>query len=374
MRRLALLPALLACAPAFAGAHLSPRHPRPVIQVALLLDTSNSMDGLINQAKTQLWTFVNEFAPLKRDGQAPELQVALYEYGKSSIPAGEGYIRMVLPFTTDLDQVSQQLFALTTQGGDEFCGQVIQCATDSLAWSSAPRDLKVIFIAGNEPFTQGTVDYHGSCTHAWQRGITVNTIFCGSHAEGVATKWADGAQLGGGSYMAIDQERKAVQISAPMDKEIDRLGQELNKTYVPLGEAGARGASNQVAQDANAAQAGVGSASQRVAAKASGFYRNETWDLVDAEQAGHKKLEALDKKDLPKEMQSLTKEEARRYVDAKAKARADIQAKIQKLSAEREKFLAAKRKEMASSSGAKTLDTAMVETLRVQAKGKGFSK
>ena len=109
MRRPALIPALLACGSAFAGAHLSPRHPRPVIQVALLLDTSNSMDGLINQAKTQLWTFVNEFAPLKRDGQAPELQVALYEYGKSAIPAGEGYIRMVLPFTTDLDQVSQQL-------------------------------------------------------------------------------------------------------------------------------------------------------------------------------------------------------------------------------------------------------------------------
>ena len=28
---------------------------RPLIQIALLLDTSNSMDGLINQAKSQLW-------------------------------------------------------------------------------------------------------------------------------------------------------------------------------------------------------------------------------------------------------------------------------------------------------------------------------
>lgn len=372
MRRLALIPALIATV--FVSGAKTPRAPRPVIQLALLLDTSNSMDGLIHQAKSQLWTFVNEFAPLKRDGLAPELQVALYEYGKSSIPSGEGYIRMVLPFTHDLDQVSQQLFALSTQGGDEYCGQVIKTAIDSLAWSAAPRDLKVIFIAGNEPFTQGKVDFRGPCSSAAQRGIVVNTIFCGSASEGVATQWAEGARMGGGSYMAIDQGKQAIHIPCPLDSEIDRLGLELNKTYVPLGEAGVRGASNQTAQDANATAAAPGSFSQRAVAKASGLYRNDSWDLVDAEKAGKKKLESVDKKDLPKEMQAMSKEEARAYVDTKAKARADLQAKIQKLNAEREKFVAAKRKELEAKGGAKTLDAAMVETLRTQAKGKGFIK
>jgi hypothetical protein len=32
------------------------------VQIALLLDTSNSMDGLIDQAKSQLWKIVNEMA------------------------------------------------------------------------------------------------------------------------------------------------------------------------------------------------------------------------------------------------------------------------------------------------------------------------
>ena len=32
------------------------------IKVALLLDTSNSMDGLIDQAKAQLWDVVNELS------------------------------------------------------------------------------------------------------------------------------------------------------------------------------------------------------------------------------------------------------------------------------------------------------------------------
>ena len=35
------------------------------IKVALLLDTSNSMDGLIDQAKAQLWEIVNEFSYAK---------------------------------------------------------------------------------------------------------------------------------------------------------------------------------------------------------------------------------------------------------------------------------------------------------------------
>src|SRR5262245_43918989 len=113
-------------------APLSRAHPhdplpgnRPLVQIALLLDTSNSMDGLINQARTQLWTIVNEFSRCKRDGQVPRLQVALYEYGNDGLSPGEGFIRMVLPFTDDLDKVSEKLFCLTTNGGSEFCGQVI---------------------------------------------------------------------------------------------------------------------------------------------------------------------------------------------------------------------------------------------------------
>jgi len=49
-----------------------------VIKVALLLDTSNSMDGLIDQAKSQLWELVNElsYAKCKHESK-PSLQIAL---------------------------------------------------------------------------------------------------------------------------------------------------------------------------------------------------------------------------------------------------------------------------------------------------------
>ncbi len=344
---------------------------RPQIQVALLLDTSGSMDGLIDQAKSQLWTFVNHFAPLKRSGQSPELNVALYEYGKSSIPASEGYLRQIVPFTTDLDRVSEQLFALRTNGGDEYCGAVIRNAVQNLAWSPSTQDLKVVFIAGNEPFTQGAVDFRQSCAQARAKDITVNTIFCGSYQEGTDTHWAEGARLGGGSYMAIDQNQAVVHIPAPQDAEIARLGAELNRTYIPIGEKGKEAKVNQEVQDANAASLGMGSSNQRAVAKASTFYRAESWDLVDAEKAGTRKLESVDTKDLPKEMQAMKPAEARAYVDAKAKERRQLQSRIQKLSAERETFVAAKRLELAGST--KTLDAAMVQALAALAKAKGFA-
>src|SRR5688572_61185 len=81
------------------------------IMLALLLDTSNSMDGLIDQAKSQLWKIVNELAAAKcGDGSRPNIKIALYEYGNDGLPSSEGYIRLVNPLTDDLDLISEKLF------------------------------------------------------------------------------------------------------------------------------------------------------------------------------------------------------------------------------------------------------------------------
>src|SRR5262245_12214456 len=122
-----------------------PISPPPVVQLVLLLDTSNSMDGLIEQAKSQLWKIVNEFITAKQNGQRPDLQVALFEYGKSSLSAKGGYIRMVQPLTNDLDKISEELFALRTNGGEEYCGWVIQEAVQRLGWDPSGKAYKAIF-------------------------------------------------------------------------------------------------------------------------------------------------------------------------------------------------------------------------------------
>ena len=90
------------------------------IKVALLLDTSNSMDGLIDQAKAQLWDIVNELSYAKCGTNKPHLEIALYEYGNDRLNSAEGYIRQVLAFSNDLDEISKELFSLTTNGGEEY--------------------------------------------------------------------------------------------------------------------------------------------------------------------------------------------------------------------------------------------------------------
>jgi hypothetical protein len=343
----------------------------PKVQIALLLDTSSSMDGLIEQAKRQLWTVVNAFQNARRDGQSAQLEIALYEYGNDTLSAEGGHIRQVVPLTTDLDRVSEQLFALRTNGGNEYCGQVIQKATQQLQWSKSKKDLKLIYIAGNEPFTQGPVAYRTAISAAKEHGIVVNTIHCGPADEGARSGWAEGARLAGGKPFNIDQNRAVAMIAAPQDEEISRLGVELNKTYLGYGRSGAEAKKRQVAQDANASSNAV-SATTRAVSKASRLYDNSNWDLVDGTKKGAVKLEALKDEDLPEELKGKSVEERKAVVAAKEKERTELQARIQQLSQERQKYLAGKQKE-AAAEGTDTLDKALLQSIRTQAGAQSFT-
>lgn len=345
------------------------RSPGPRVQIALLLDTSNSMDGLIHQAKTQLWRIVNEFATVRKHGRQPHLQVALFEYGNNGIPAAVGYVRMVTPFTNDLDTLSARLFQLTTNGGEEYCGQVIHTALDQLSWDPSPDTLKIVYIAGNEPFTQGPVNFRHACQRATQRGIVVNTIHCGDRQSGVIGRWEEGALLGGGAFFSINSDLRTV-IDTPYDAELARLNQSINATYVPYGPAGSAGQMNQTLQDRNAAAASPAVMAERASAKASGLYRNEQWDLVDAVKEGKKKVEEVREADLPSDMQRMTPAERRAHVDKMARQRSDAQARIAALQQQRATFIA----QQAKVGGAdKTLEDAVVASVRAQAAKAGFT-
>lgn len=350
-----------------------PGEPRPRIQIALLLDTSNSMDGLINQAKTQLWKIVNQFAHTRHGGKPPRIEVALYQYGNDSLNVTEGFVQQVLPFTDDLDLISEKLFALRTNGGEEYCGEVIGKATRQLDWSGEPKTYKAVFIAGNEPFSQGKFDYREACAKAFGNGIIINTIHCGPSHEGVEGRWADGARIGGGSAMNINQDRVRPTIICPQDDQIRELNTRLNSTYVPYGPKGKVAAANQVAQDANAAEnASVGSDVARAAAKASGAYYNAGWDLVDAVINNQVKLEEIADKDLPEVMQTMNPQERKDYVDQQRKTRAEIQKQILELTAARDKHVAEEERKQNDGKQEETLDSAMLKAIREQVKEKGF--
>jgi hypothetical protein len=339
----------------------------PLIQMAILLDHSGSMSGLLNQAREHLWKVVNEFATLRRDGKPPRLEVALYKYGEA------GPEQLVV-LTDDLDKVSEALFAIQIAGGDEYCGAVIQAATRELKWSPNERDMKCIFIAGNEPFTQGPVDYRQACQEAIKKGITVSTIHCGAEQEGIAGMWKDGALLADGTFLTIDQDRVVAAIDAPQDKEITQLNEKLNTTYIAFGNETMRqkAAENQVAQDNNAAGLNNAALASRVLTKAGANYHC-AWDLVDACKRGTIKIEDVKKEDLPKELQKLTKDELKAHVAKKEAERVKIQEQIKELSAERDAYVAKERQKLAAANPNDTLDAALIDSVQTQAKRQGYT-
>lgn len=343
----------------------------PKIQVALLLDTSGSMDGLIEQAKSQLWKMVNEFATAKLNGKIPDIEIALYEYGKDDYTAASGHLKQLLPLTTDLDLVSEKLFELRTNGGSEYCGWAIQDAVENLKWSKSNEDLKVIIIAGNEPFTQGPRDYKVTCKQSITKGIVVNTIFCGECEEGVRTNWKDGADRADGKYMCINQNQAIVHIETPFDKEIVEWNEKLNTTYIAYGSKGKEKKARQEKQDANAGAYSQSNVAERALSKSGAAYRNDDWDAVDAFKDNEKELEKMKDEELPEEMKGMSAEERVKFVEGKAKEREEIQGKIRELSTSRDKYIAEERKKSASDTK-NTLDEVMLDAVRKQAEKKNF--
>lgn len=345
----------------------------PKIQLAILLDTSGSMQGLINQTRTQLWKIVNELATAKQNGKVPSLEVALYEYGKSSLPKENGFLRKIVPLSDDLDKLSEELFALSTNGGQEYCGQVIMQATAELKWSNSDSDLKLIYIAGNEPFNQGSVSYKDACKAAIEKGITVNTIFCGPEAEGVRTSWQAGAQLADGSFLSINQNRQVAAIKTPFDKKLATLSSAVNKTYVTYGKTATRlrAAKRQVAADSAAKAAAPAAAAERAGFKGRSQYRAAA-DLLDALKDGKVKLEDIKDEELPKELQKKSLAEKKTFIAAKGKERTRIQNELRSLADQRKKYIAKQRKKQAGDDKENTLDEAIIKSVRAQAVRKKF--
>ena len=341
--------------------------------IFLIIILAVAVFGLIAepvQARGELWSIVNEFIAARKNGLAPEVQVALFEYGKSSLSQESGYIRSIVPLTTDLDKISEELFALHTHGGNEYCGWVIQEAVNTLPWSDDPTDLKVIFIAGNEPFTQGPVNFKTSCQAAIKKAILVNTIHCGTEADGLKGSWKQGALLADGRYLNINHNQQIVHIPAPQDDQISQLSEQLNGTYVAFGRQGASRRNAQAAQDSNARNLSVASSLQRAVAKSSANYVNAHWDLVDAVKRNGLDLKSVKKEELPEVMQTMTPRQRTAYIDQKTKDRARIQLQIQQLNDQRKQHVAQVRK---TQSPQNTLGSAATQAIRKQAIKSGLT-
>lgn len=314
------------------------------IQVALLLDTSNSMDGLIEQAKSRLWNIINTLTTLKYAGKTPTIEIALYEYGNDGLSAEKNYIRQVTALTTDLDLISEKLFALRTNGGQEYCGAVISEATKELKWDDGKNNMKLVYIAGNEAFNQGSINYKEAIGMALKNNIYINTIFCGNQEEGIKLLWKDGADTATGKYFNINSNQVIQYILTPYDAKINECNNKINATYMSYGAQGEMKKMNQVAQDKNAESISTANFTERAVSKSKTVYTNAGWDLVDKVKDDKDALTKIKTEELPAELKGKSVIEIKTVIEQKTKERESLQKEIAELAKKRQDFIDAEAK------------------------------
>ncbi len=371
-----IAPRLFPLVPAVATAHAEEAHvdplptPDPIVvatapkrdvDIVLCLDTSGSMEGLLDSARSRLWDIVNRVSEKEPNAR---LRVALITFGSPGVAnEGTGFVAVRTDLTDDLDALYGQIMSLSTAGGEEYVGWTLHTALNQVSWSTQDQAARIMFVAGNESADQASHqhNFRNLAAQARSRGIVVNSLYAGNRDQGIREHWAAVAEAGGGVYSAIDQQAGTVQVATPQDQRLLDLNAELNGTYVGYGAKGASGKANQMAQDGNARSMGSGSASTRVMVKSKTVYDNSGWDLLDGLSNGSVNLGTLTDAEAPEMLRGKSIEEKQEAVASMKRKRAAVKKRIADVSKERDEWLDAQP--AAADEG---LDEAMLEAIDEQ--------
>jgi hypothetical protein len=350
---------------------LRAREPEPAhIEVAFVLDTTGSMSGLIEGAKRKIWSIANQLVSAQ---QRTDVRFALIGYRDR----GDAYVTRVYDLTDDLDAVYARLMQFQADGGGdgpESVNQALHEAVTRLDWSSSPEVYRVIFLVGDAPphlDYQDDVRYDRSVRLARQRDIAVNAIQCGNWEE-TAQIWREVASLGMGSYAAIAQDGGMALVATPLDEELARLNRELAGTVVAYGAEHERRAAEE--KVGNALRAEAPAAADRLAylAKSSGAVVTGAKDLV-ADVAAGEPVASVRPEALPPALRALPPAEREKYVEQQVAKRRRVQARIARVTAERDAYLAKQEAEARAAGEADAFDQRVNDAIKAQAARKGIS-
>lgn len=341
---------------------------RRVIEICFVLDTTGSMAGLIEGAKTKVWSIANQVTRIE---PRPQLYVGLVGYRDR----GDDYVTKVFDLTEDLDIVYKNLQSFSAAGGGDGPESVNQALTDAVTkmhWNRDPNVTKIIFLTGDAPPHMDYADdvkYQQTCADAVKQDLIINTIQCGT-MPATTPIWQEIARLSEGSYVALQQDGGMTAIDTPYDKEIAELNVTANKTVLAYGDrsqqmvvggkvtfgiGGAGGAGRGGGGGAMfggppttsvALDRGVFNAAQSKTIGTRG-------DLIDDLRDGTVKLDDIKTEELPEEIRNMTPEQRKAYLDQRIAERAEVQSKIVGLAQKRDEYITAERKRLAEQAGGK---------------------
>jgi Mg-chelatase subunit ChlD len=340
---------------------------KPRIEVCFVLDTTASMSGLIEGAKQKIWSIANDMISAK---PTPELKIGLVGYRDR----GDDYVIRSFGLTDDIDAMYGRLSAFAAGGGGdtpESVNEALDEAINKMKWSADRDVLKIVFLVGDAPphmdYANGP-KYPDLCRAAAGKDIIINTVQCGGIAEATPI-WKEIAKLSEGSYAAIAQTGNIAVVSTPMDEKLAELNRRMGETLIPYGDAELRREvmSKQVAAEAAPMAAAADRLSFNARTKKSVQGAGE---LVDALTNNELKPEEIDQKELPAEMQKLSREEVSKRIEKARTDRIALQKEIVEVSKDRAAYIAAETKRF--SENGDSFDETVAQTIRKQAEKKGI--
>lgn len=346
------------------------RQSKPRIEVCFVLDTTGSMGGLLEGAKQKIWSIANEMISAQ---PTPELKLGLIGYRDR----GDEYVVKSFSLTDDIDAIYGHLREFQASGGGdapESVNEALAEAIHKMPWSSDKKVLKIIFLVGDAPphmdYPNGP-KYPDLCREAAKKDLIINTIQCGEMSE---TKpiWQEIAKLSEGSYVGISQSGNVAVISTPMDKELGRLNERMGGTLIPYGDRTLQAEVH--AKYVAAKSAPVAAMADRLTYNSkTGRAMQGSGELLDALNENKLKVEEIDQKQLPTELQKLDRDELQKRIAKTRDERTDLQKQIAELSKKREAYIQSENKRLASEGKGDAFDQKLTETLHAQAAKKGIS-
>jgi len=344
----------------------------PKVDVVFVLDTTGSMDGLIQTAKEKIWSIATTMASAQ---QTPEIRIGLVAYRDR----GDAYVTKTVDLSDDLDSVYATLMDFEAGGGGdgpESVNEALYSAVHDMSWTEQNQAYQVIFLVGDAPphMDYNEVRYPEIIASALDKGIVINTIQCGNLAAAIAP-WTQIASLSNGDFFQVEQAGGAVAFSTPFDERIAELSAKLDDTRLYFGNdeekekmRGKVAATEKLHESASfASRARRGSFNASVSGRTNLLGKNE---LVAAVASGSVDLNELEEDALPEALKPMAPAEQKAYVAELAGERADLQRQIQELSIDRDGYLA---KKVDDAGGlADSLDQKLYDAVKEQASEVGL--
>ncbi len=354
------------------GLHFPERDAKPTVEVAFVLDTTGSMGGLIEGAKSKItWSIATMIVDSNPDA---DIRMGLVAYRD----IGDDYVTRTFDLTTDIQDLYANLLELRARGGGDWpesVNEALDVAVNKLHWTPSSDVRRIVFLVGDAPphmdYAQDT-KYPVTLAVARQKDIIVNAVLAGT-ARDTERVWREIAQSGNGRFIPIPQDGgQVVIIETPYDDDIIILQNEINGTVIPYGprefQKRTEDKTRQLAQFAAATPAAAPDMASYLnkRARLSSEAITGDGDLVSDVAAGRQKLASVKDDELPDNLRALKPEQRAAELDKQMQNRNALNKKLAALVEKGDKFVGEQRDKQPPKPS--SFDGAVKEALRAQLK------